>query len=314
MEQGKRERLTPAGKAVIAKIVIAGRKNEKYKKPLIVVLVIVLTWFYLLSYIKEWFEKNRKKVISLLIMALGIIGIITIIFILIPDQDDIKHRKNIDELQEIITNTKEADKQEIETDAQTIEESYLDITELSLMNPDCVGWLSIADTKISYPVMQHAGDEDYYLHKDFYKEKNKNGSLILDEDSSISENCDNVIIHGHNMKSGEMFGELEKYKDKKYAKEHNLIKLDTLEGEKEYLVMAVFYSRVFYEDEEVFKFYNFFQAETYSAFLDYYDNIKELSLYDTGVTAEWGDKFITLSTCSYQEENGRFVVVGKLVE
>ena len=82
----------------------------------------------------------------------------------------------------------------------------------------------------------------------------------------------------------------------------------------EYELIAVFYSQVYMSTDDVFKYYNFFQADTQEEFDDWYENIKAMSLYDAGVTAEYGDEFITLSCCSYQVEDGRFVVVGKRIK
>lgn len=97
------------------------------------------------------------------------------------------------------------------------------------------------------------------------------------------------------------------------GKEHNIIRFDSLYEEREYELIAVFYSQIFYTYEDVFKYYNFFQTDTQEEFDDWYDNIKEMSLYETGVTAEFGDEFITLSCCSYHVEDGRFVVVGRRI-
>lgn len=190
-------------------------------------------------------------------------------------------------------------------------------------NEDFAGWLRIEDTVIDYPVMQCLDDENYYLKRDFYKEDNENGSLILDNDSNAgigtkeqeyTNGCipsSNLIIHGHTMKSGQMFGGLKSYQDKEYGLSHNIICFDSLYEKREYELIAVFYSQVYYQSEDVFKYYKFFQADTQEEFDDWYNNIKEMSLYDTGVTAEYGDEFITLSCCAYHVENGRFVVVGK---
>ncbi|MDE6924891.1 MAG: class B sortase [Acetatifactor sp.] len=86
------------------------------------------------------------------------------------------------------------------------------------------------------------------------------------------------------------------------------------DGEHVYEVIAVFESQVFYVTDQVFKYYNFFQADTVEEFNYFYDNIRELSLYDTGLMAEFGDKFLTLSTCAYHVEDGRFVVVAKEIK
>lgn len=183
-----------------------------------------------------------------------------------------------------------------------------------LANKDMAGWLQIPGTVIDYPIMWTPGDENYYLYKDFNGKKNSNGSLILDTDSSLSPLTTNLIIHGHNMKSGAMFGNLTDYEKFSYYEDHKNIILHTRECQRNYEVIAVFRSQVYRKTDEVFKFYKFFQANTEEEFNDFYDNIKKLSLYDTGVTAKFGDRFITLSTCVYHVENGRFVVVAKEIE
>ena len=195
--------------------------------------------------------------------------------------------------------------------------------ELYGINPDLIGWLAIDGTVIDYPVMQTMEDESYYLSYDFYGEENKNGCLILDTDSAAGTGTKacayangtapstNLIIHGHTMKSGEMFGNLKLYKDAEYGAEHHIICFDSLYEERKYELIAVFYSQVYYESDDIFKYYKFFQADTQEEFDDWYENIKEMSLYDTGVTAQFGDEFLTLSCCSYHVEDGRFVVVGK---
>ena len=178
-------------------------------------------------------------------------------------------------------------------------------------NTDMVGWLNIPGTNVDYPLMWTPGDEEYYLYRDFSKSSNANGCLILDTDSSLEPLTTNLIIHGHNMKSGAMFGNLTDYEDETFCKEHSNIVLHTRECVRNYEIVAVFRSQVYRKKDEVFKYYKFFQADTEEEFRDFYENIKELSLYDTGVTAEFGDHFITLSTCVYHVENGRFVVVAK---
>ena len=177
--------------------------------------------------------------------------------------------------------------------------------------PDCVAWLHIPDTNISYPVMWTPGDEEYYLYRHYDGTDNINGSLLLDTDSSLSPLTTNLIIHGHNMRSGEMFGTLPDYKDKSYYEQHKEMLLFTADCERKYEIIAVFRSQVYKKSDNVFKFYKFFQADTEEEFNDFYENIKKLSIYDTGVTAEFGDHFITLSTCVSHVPTGRFVVVAK---
>lgn len=178
-------------------------------------------------------------------------------------------------------------------------------------NDDMIAWLQIPDTVIDYPVMQTMDDENYYLKRGFDKKDNANGCLIMDTDSDVPTPGTNLIIHGHNMKNGSMFGSLKYYEDETYCSEHPYVYLYTKDGERAYEVIAVFRSQVFKKTDTSFKYYKFFQADTEEEFNNFYDNIMDMSLYDTGVTAEFGDNFITLSTCAYHVTNGRFVVVAK---
>lgn len=181
-------------------------------------------------------------------------------------------------------------------------------------NEDIAAWLVIPDTIIDYPVMWTPEDETYYLYRDADGNDDTNGSLILDTDSCVNPLTTNLIIHGHNMRSGAMFGNLTDYESQDYCENHKRIILYTEECRRNYEVVAVFRSQVYKKKDTVFKYYKFFQADTQEEFDDFYQNIKKLSLYDTGVTAEFGDRFITLSTCVYHVEQGRFVVVAKEME
>lgn len=183
-----------------------------------------------------------------------------------------------------------------------------------LANSDMAGWLQIPDTVIDYPIMWTPENEEFYLRKGFDGSRNRNGCLILDTDSCVDPLTTNLIIHGHNMRSGTMFGTLTDYESEEFFQEHRKIILYTKECQRNYEVIAVFRSQVYKKTQKVFKFYQFFQADTQEEFDDFYNNIMELSIYDTGVTAEFGDRFITLSTCSKHVEQGRFVVVAKEVE
>jgi len=183
-----------------------------------------------------------------------------------------------------------------------------------LANEDMIAWIQIPGTVIDYPVMWTPRDENYYLYRDFDGRKNQNGCLILDTDSSLDPLTTNLIIHGHNMKSGAMFGNLTDYENYSYYEKHKEIILYTEGVQRNYEIISVFRSQVYKKSDNVFKFYKFFQADTQEEFDDFYNNIKALSQYDTGVTAEFGDRFITLSTCVYHVENGRFVVIAKEAE
>ena len=154
-------------------------------------------------------------------------------------------------------------------------------------------------------------DGEYYLDHDFNRQKNKNSLPFLDYRCSIDEPTTNRIVYGHNMKNGSMFNSLMIYKDQTYYKAHPVIQFDTLYEKGEYEIVAVFLSKVYRKDEDVFKYYQFVNAETQTEFDSFIENIKQLSLYKTDVNTQYGDQLITLSTCEYSEENCRMLVVAR---
>lgn len=179
-------------------------------------------------------------------------------------------------------------------------------------NKKLIGWVKIDDTYIDYPVMQ-TSDNEYYLDHNLNQEYDKNGSIFMDKDCDVLKPSTNLILYGHHMQSGKMFGDLDKYSSQDYYEDHKYIEFDTIYEKGIYEVMYVFRSRVYSEQDVVFKYYQFIDA---GSEVEFNSNMKEMaamSLYDTGVTASYGDRLLTLSTCDYQEKNGRFVVVAKKV-
>ncbi len=180
------------------------------------------------------------------------------------------------------------------------------------INPDTVGWLKIPGTVIDYPVVR-TGDENYYLHHDFYGQKSIYGTLFVKDMADVETPGTNIIIYGHHMRNNTMFGDLDAYESEDYFKNHSIIEFNTLYEERRYKVISVFRSEILPEDSDQFKYYEFYQAESKEDFDDFFQNIKKISEYETGVRADYGDTFITLSTCAYHTENGRFVVVAKRI-
>lgn len=179
-------------------------------------------------------------------------------------------------------------------------------------NKKLIGWLKIDDTNIDYPVMQ-TSDNTYYLDHNYNQEYDKNGSIFLDYNCSVYPRSTNMIVYGHHMKSGNMFGNLQKYAKESYGKKHSVITFDTIYEKAQYQVMYVFRSQVYNEDDIVFKYYQFIEANSETEFNSYMQEMSALSLYDTGVTAEFGDSLLTLSTCDSSQTDGRFVVVAKRI-
>lgn len=177
-------------------------------------------------------------------------------------------------------------------------------------NPDCVAWITIEGTVIDYPVMYRPSQKNYYLHRDFNGNHASAGALF------IAENCDpddsdNVIIYGHHMNSGKMFATLNKYKKQSFYEEHKRIVYETLDGSETYEVMFAFTTPVYTGHD--FEYYAFSKANSAEEYDAYISACRERALYDTGVTAQYGDKLLTLSTCEYSQKNGRMVVVARKI-
>lgn len=195
------------------------------------------------------------------------------------------------------------------------------MAELYAQNPDIVGWMTMEDTVLDYPVMQTPDDPEKYLHLDFDGTYDFAGELFIDARCTLDfdfvdetdTESDNLIVYGHNMKNGTMFRPILNYKKEAYWKEHPTFTFTTLYEERTYEVVAAFYDRVYYKYEDVFKFYQFIDAEEEADFDEAVNYYHEKARYDTGVTPEYGDKLITLVTCSSYVDNGRFVVIGRMV-
>ena len=173
-------------------------------------------------------------------------------------------------------------------------------------NPDCIYWIRIPDTVVDYPVMYRPQDKNYYLHRDFYGNALSCGTLYLDEDCDPKRG-DNLIIYGHHMNSGSMFAVLDQYKSRDFYEAHPLVELQTLHGEETYRIMAVFTTPVYTGHD--FAYYGFTSTGEKEKYDEFVEMCRSRSLHKTGVTAVYGQRLLTLSTCEYSQKNGRMVVV-----
>lgn len=238
----------------------------------------------------------KKTICMILLLALSFVFAVSACFYISGYLQD---KEQLDELKSIA--------QTVDDNTQNSNNKY---AELYAQNSDFIGWIRIDGTGIDYPVVQSKDDPDFYLKHNFSKEYSRFGIPYMQENCGLSS--DNIIIYGHNIKSKSMFNELTEYKDKDFYSAHKYITFDTLNEQRTYEVVAAF-KTVAYSDSG-FQYYAFVNANTEEDFNAYIAKCKALSFYDTGVTAEYGDKLLTLSTCEYSQENGRFVVVAKLIE
>ncbi len=264
-------------------------------------------------------EKKIRLKFNIAIGLLTAIFIISSSFVMFYYIDSFKDKKAISELREQMDRgeTIKIPNDNIEEQEKAIEEiekkkleSYKKLYE---KNNDMVGWIQIEDTPIDYPVMQLKSVKDYYLHRNFDEEYSFGGLPYAQEDCDVFTPSDNVIIHGHRRSDGTMFAALLKYKNIDFYNQHKLITFDTIYECHQYEVIAVFTIEV-NTGNDPFPFYTFIDAKNQAEFDEYIKNCKKYALYDTGVTAVYGDKLITISTCDFTIEEGRFVVVAKRVK
>lgn len=207
---------------------------------------------------------------------------------------DTQDQKQFDDMAQIVTID--------ETDNDNNDDNG--ITDLINKNSDCIGWLRISGTKIDYPVMQTKDNPQYYLHRDFNKQYSYMGTPFMDSRCDVNYD-NNLIVYGHNMRDGEMFADLLKYRDKEYCNEHSTINFVTLNGIQEYEVVAV--CKVKPDDE----WYGYTCQKDKESFNNLISHIKDKSLYRIDESIEYGDNFLTLSTCEYSQQNGRLIVIAK---
>ena len=205
-------------------------------------------------------------------------------------------------------------KQDTQQETASEPEKQASYQNLYWENTDMVGWILIEDTNIDYPVMQTPADPTYYLKHDFEKNYTDYGCPFMQTDCDALAPSDNLIIYGHNMKDGSMFADLAKYRSKDFWQNHKTVWFATELGSSAYEIFAVIHTAVQADAADAFPFYRFVDAAASEEFADYVSACKARALYDTGISAQYGDKLLTLSTCDNITDNGRWLVIAKQTE
>ena len=265
-------------------------------------------------------KKKRKNIALIFINILASFTAILSLYMIASTLIIGKQEQNaFDELTAIVEQEKEKtdfseseqqvpEQEKTESTEPTVLPEYAELYE---KNGDFFGWIKIDNTPINYPVMHTPEDPQYYLRRAFDKSSSQSGTVFMD--GACFEGCGNYIIYGHHMKNETMFGTLPNYAEKDYWEEHRIISFDTVYEHGEYEVIAAFFGVVLAEDEPGFRYYRYKDLTDPEIFEEYMDQLKTVAVYDTGITAEYGDELITLSTCSYHTTDGRFVVVAKKI-
>lgn len=178
----------------------------------------------------------------------------------------------------------------------------IDFEVLNQENQDIVGWIYLENSPINYPVVQ-SNDNEYYLHRLINGEYNLAGSIFMDYRNNSNLEDNNTIIYGHNMKNNTMFGSLQEYKEQEYYENHKTIYYFT--PKKNYAIELIAGYTISVESD----IYNLADIDKKEL-----TDIISKSDFTSDIELKENDKLITLSTCAYEYDGARYVVIGILKE
>ena len=178
-----------------------------------------------------------------------------------------------------------------------------DIQLLVSQNSDCIGWISIANTAVDYPVMHTPDWSQKYLRMNFYQQYSDSGVPFLDYRCTLNSN--NLIIFGHNMRNGTMFSALKDYLNGGHLASHPTILLETEDGTHEFTIFAIACV------DKLDSWYSFINAESEDAFNEAVQRIIQIAYYTNGDAPQYGDRLMTLSTCYGSTRSSRLIIITK---
>lgn len=216
-------------------------------------------------------------------------------------QDADKNADQYEQLEQVIQENESLDIAPV-----TAAEKYQSVYD---MNNDFVGWICIPDTPLDYPVMQTKESPEYYLRRDFDKKYSNYGVPFVDFKCTLGES-DIIIVYGHNMMNKTMFSTVESYSQKSYWESHRYVGFDTMNSYGTYEVAVC--ARIDLQNTE-FDYTNTVEFSSKEEFDDYIAKAMAHSDYDTGVNIEYEDELLILSTCEYNFEDGRYIIIAKKI-
>ncbi|MEA4966193.1 MAG: class B sortase [Oscillospiraceae bacterium] len=200
---------------------------------------------------------------------------------------------------------KEAEPADTEAAAQPNEVPItVDFESLRAENSDVIGWLYCADTAINYPVVQ-GDDNSYYLNRMMDGSSSSGGTIFMDDQGSPDFSDNDSVLYGHNMKDGSMFHSLLSYSKQEYYDEHPTMYLLTPTGDYRVDLFSAFVTAA-----DSWAYVLRFGTEAEHA--AYLEKAISSSAFVSGVTPAVEDKLLLLSTCSYEYDDARYVVLGVL--
>lgn len=225
----------------------------------------------------------------------------------IKEEPSQAEKLNLDEVildEVIIEETSSNDGIDIVTNSPAISSKSYNIQkspykELITRNSDYIGWIQLEDTNVNYPIVK-SQDNDYYLKRNFDQAYDEKGTIYMDYRNFGLGFDQHTIIYGHNMKDGSMFGDLKLFKDESYALSNRYIQIEDLYKTRTYLVIASYYDIA---DSSIIQTY--FSDDTYEKYLEV---ILDKSQIDYGYELNTSDQLLTLVTCTYEVDDGRYFI------
>lgn len=275
---------------------------------------------------KEKGKKNTAEVIRKTVLALAIItiivslGILAKTYLLDPYLSEKQRQEAADQLigsDVVLSGTQEAEKwkelKALYPNVKFAPDMLIKYANLYAANQDMAGWITINNTGIDLPLVQ-GKDNSYYLRRNLYKKYTDYGVPFFDYRNDLYFLNRNTVVYGHNMRySDKIFGMLENYKTIDGFKKAPLIQCNTIYEDYTWKVYAVFITNSEARDDNGYVFaYNFIQLDD-AKFTSYIQEVNKRALYTTGVDINAGDNILTLSTCCYDFDSAKLVVVARLV-
>ena len=250
---------------------------------------------------------NWRKPVVLILCLIAAVSIGAVANTLAAEQRTLRQQEELDKL---YNSGSSSDENNGEWDPESEDQGFLNpqFEELYRINPDIVGWINIADKTLSAPVVQR--DNEYYLTHDFYGNEDPHGTIFLDQRNKTDPNDDSLIIYGHNMRST-MFNVLASFQDAEFVAQNPLITFDTLYGTGQYVVVSVFLANTLEANGDIYPYHNMVYFQTFEEKEDYVAQFLQRSLIISSADVTARDDLLTLSTCGYDFEGERIVVVAR---
>lgn len=258
-------------------------------------------------------KKIDKRIIALILVCCAILAVLSVPFWLKPPEEPVVETTAPATAPTTAPTTVPTTAPTETTTAPTEPVMLEDMAELYAQNPDIGGWIKIEDTVIDFPVMYTPEDEEKYIYANFEGDYDWNGLPFINDQCSFDPETQNILIYAHNKVYGGMFHVLPEWEDEEYWQDHRFVTFKTLYEERTYEIFAAFDDTVYRKDDDVFKYYEFIDPQTEEEFNEGIAYFREKTPYETDVEVEYGDRLLTLITCSYRGKYGRYVVVAREV-